>query len=305
MATTVRVRPGPFRSAKSREDFWTGLICLAPAVLVSLAFVAIPIAFSLYISFRKWSILLPAKPFVGLDNYSRLFNSSEFWQALRNTAIYTAGVVPAGAALSLGIALLLNRKMRGLYFYRTAFFMPVVTSTVAVAVVWMWLYSPQYGPINLVLRGLHLPAINWLMDPDRALLAVMIMSVWKNIGYHMVIFLAGLQGIPPDYYEAAGIDGAGRIASFRYITWPLLLPTTGFVLITNTIFSFLVFGPIYVMTGGGPMRSTTVIVYYIYQRAFEFREMGYASAVAWVLFVVMMVLTIVQFSFTRKGVGEQ
>ena len=289
------------RSVREREDFWTGLFCLTPAALISLVFVVIPIIYSLYLSFHEWSILIPDKPFVGLDNYRRLLHSEEFWQAMRNTVIYTVSVVIIGTALSLFIAVLLNRKLRLQSFYRTAYFMPVVTSTVAVAVVWTWIYNPQYGMMNYLLRLVKLPTCNWLVDPNWALPAIIIMSIWKNIGYNMVIFLAALQQIPQEYREAASIDGAGALDIFRHVTWPLLKPTTSFVLIMGTIFSFRVFGPVYVMTGGGPMRRTTVIVYHIYQRAFEFREMGYASAMSWVLFLVVLVLTLVQRKFTGRG----
>jgi multiple sugar transport system permease protein len=291
------------KSATAREDFWTGLLCLSPAALISFVFVVIPIAFSLYLSFHEWDLLRPNKPFVGLANYQKLFRSAEFWGSLRNTFFYTLSVVIIGSTLSLILAVLLNRKMRGLTFFRTAYFMPVVTSTVAISVVWTWIYNPQYGLMNALLSWLHLPVNNWLVDPRWAMPAVIIMSIWKNVGYHMVIFLAGLQDIPDVYYEAASIDGANAWQRFRHITWPLLRSTTGFVLITNTIFSFQVFGPVYVMTKGGPMRSTTVLVYLLYQRAFEFREMGYASAMAWVLFVIIMAFSLIQAKYTSKGVN--
>jgi len=301
-AKTVSKRGSRRRwSVRDREDFWTGLFCLTPAVTISLIFVVLPIIYSFYLSFHQWSILIADKPFVGLDNYRRLLKSTEFWNAMRNTGVYTVAVVTVGSALSLFIAVLLNRKLRFQAFYRTAYFMPVVTSTVAVAVVWTWIYNPQYGMMNYLLRLVKLPTCNWLVDPNWALPAVIIMSIWKNIGYHMVIFLAALQQIPQSYYEAASLDGAGRLDSFRYITWPLLKPTTSFVLVMNTIFSFRVFGPVYVMTGGGPMRRTTVIVYHIYQRAFEMREMGYASAMSWVLFAVILAMTLLQRRFTSKG----
>ncbi len=291
-------------SATKREDFWTGLICLTPTLLITLVFFILPVIFSFYLSFHHWNILKPDKPFVGLDNYRRMFATDEFWAALKNTVLYTIGVVPIGAMISLLLALLLNQKIRGLYFYRTAYFMPVITSTIVVAVVWTWIYNPYYGLINIVLKMFKLPQPGWLVDPEWALPAIIIMSIWKNMGYHMVIFLAGLQNIPQVYYEAAAIDGAGRLAQFRYITWPMLRPTTALVLMTSIIFSFQVFGPVYVMTGGGPMRRTTVLLYYIYQRGFEFKEMGYASAVAWVLFFIIFAVTLVQFRYSRRGVGE-
>ncbi len=291
-----------FKSAIRREDFWTGLLCLSPTLIIVAVFTLFPVLFSFYLSFHRWSILKPEKPFVGLDNYIRMFSTAEFWQALQNTVVYTVGVVGLETPLALLLALALSRKLRGLTFYRTAYFMPAVTSTIAIAVVWTWLYNPQYGLFNDFLRLLGLPEPGWLVDPVWALPAIIIMSIWKNVGYHMVIFVAGLQAIPDVYYEAASIDGANAWKRFWHITWPLLIPTTGFVLITNVIFSFQVFGPVYVMTRGGPMRSTTVIVYYLYQRAFEFREMGYASAVAWVLFLIILILTVIQFRYTRKGV---
>jgi len=283
-----------------REDFFTGIICLAPSLLVIAFFVVFPIIFSLYLSFHEWAILTPDKPFVGLDNFERMFSTPEFWQALKNTFLYTVGVVPFGAAASLALALLLNRTILGSGFFRTAFFLPVITSTIAIAVVWLWVYDDNIGLLNLILRGLGFQPVRWLTSSKTALLSMIIMNVWRNAGYHMVIFLAGLQSIPESLYEAATIDGVNTFQRFRYITWPLLVPTTVFVLITNTIFTFQVFGPIYVMTGGGPARSTSVIVYYLYQRAFEFQEMGYASAVAWSIFIILIGLTLFQLWLSRN-----
>lgn len=295
-ALSSRLRWG---STRAREDFWTGLLCLSPALLLSLVFVVVPLVYSLYLSLHEWSILLPERRPVGLDNYGRLLQSAEFWQAWRTTTAYTVGVVPAGSALSLLLALLLGRTLRGRTLYRAAYFMPVATSTVAAAVIWTWLFNSTYGPINSALRWLGLPAPAWLADPHWALPALIVMSIWRNTGYYTVIFMAGLQTIPEAYYEAARIDGAGGWSCFRHVTWPLLRPTTAFVLVSATIFSYLVFGPIYVMTGGGPMQSTTVVVYLLYQRAFEFREMGYASAMAWALFVPIALLSLIQFRLMR------
>lgn len=288
------------KRSSSWEDLWTGFVCLAPAFVVTTIFVVFPIGFTFYLSFHQWSILEPAKQFVGLANFRRMINSPEFGRALVVTLSYSLGTVPIGAAISLGLALLLNCKLRGLAFFRTAYFMPVVTSSVAVAIIWKWFYDPRYGLVNYLLRLMRLPTPGWLADPNWALLAIVIMSVWKNVGYYVVIFLAGLQAIPEPYYEAASLDSAGRLDKFRYITWPLLRPITGFVLITSTIFSFQAFASIYVMTGGGPMRSTTVLVYYLYERAFEFREMGYASAVAWLLFIIVFPLAVWQFRYVSR-----
>jgi multiple sugar transport system permease protein len=287
------------RSPLRRGDVYTGVICLLPSLAVIAVFVVFPIVFSLYLSFHKWAILTPEKPFVGLANYARMLASPEFWECLRNTFLYTAGVVPLGAAASLGLALLLDRTVAGSGFFRTAFFLPTITSIIAISVVWLWVYDDANGLANTLLRLVGLKPVRWLTSTRTSLLSLVIMTVWKNAGYHMVVFLAGLQAIPPSLHEAALIDGASPGQRFRYVTWPLLAPTTVFVLVTNTIFTFQVFGPIYVMTGGGPVRSTSVIVYYLYQRAFEFQEMGYASAVAWVIFVILIALTVLQMRLSR------
>ena len=288
------------RSPLRRGDVYTGIVCLLPSLAVVAVFVVFPIFFSLFLSFHKWAILTPEKPFVGLANFQRMFASPEFWQCLGNTFLYTAGVVPVGAAASLGLAVLLDRAVAGSGFFRTAFFLPTITSIIAIAVVWLWVYDDANGLFNTLLRALRLKPVRWLTSTRTSLLSLVIMTVWKNAGYHMVVFLAGLQAIPPSLAEAATIDGAGPGQRFRYVTWPLLAPTTVFVLVTNTIFTFQVFGPIYVMTGGGPVRSTSVIVYYLYQRAFEFQEMGYASAVAWGIFLILISLTVLQMRLSRR-----
>ncbi len=288
------------RSPLRRGDFYTGIVCLLPSLAVVAVFTVFPIFFSLFLSFHTWAILTPEKPFVGLANYQRMLATPEFWQCMKNTALYTLGVVPVGAAASLALALLLNRPVKGSGFFRTAFFLPTITSIIALSVVWLWVYDDANGLLNIALRAVGLKPVRWLTSTDTSLLSLVIMTVWKNAGYHMVVFLAGLQAIPETLYEAARIDGAGAGQRFRAVTWPLLAPTTAFVLVTNTIFTFQVFGPIYVMTGGGPVRSTSVVVYYLYQRAFEFQEMGYASAVAWVVFLVLIALTVVQMRISRK-----
>ncbi|MFQ5344050.1 MAG: carbohydrate ABC transporter permease [Anaerolineae bacterium] len=268
---------------------------LSPTILVVTVFVLVPIGLSLYLSFWRWPLIGPSRAFIGLANYGRLLHSPEFWNALRVTSLYTIGVVPLSTAASLALALLVDRPLRGLSIYRTAYFMPVVTSTVAAAIVWKWIYNPHVGLLNGLLRAVHLPPLGWLADPRWALPALVIMAVWKYAGYYMVMFLAGLQAIPREYAEAARIDGAGRLARFRHVTWPLLRPTTALVVITSTIFAFQVFGPVYVMTGGGPVRSTSVIVYHLYERAFGFQELGYASAIGWALFLIVFPLTVLQF----------
>ena len=298
--TPVGSRFGFLRSPLKREDFYTGLICLFPSVLLILVFTLYPIGYSLILSFHKWSILSPVKTFLGLGNYIRLFQSQDFWIVLKNSAIYTTGVVSVGAAASLGLAVLLDRKIAGAGFFRTAFFLPAITSTIALSIVWLWLYNADNGLFNIILRSLGLKPVPWLVSSKYALMSVMIMTVWTNAGYHMIILLGGLQSIPETYYEAATIDGASASQRFRYITWPLILPVLAFVLVTNTIFTFQAFGQIFTMTGGGPAQSTSLIMYFIYQRAFESQEMGYASAISWVVFLILIVLTLIQLRMQKK-----
>ena len=288
-------------SILKREDIKTGVICLLPSIIIVGVFIVYPIVFSQILSYHRWSILSPNKPFVGLGNYIRMFQTPDFWNSMKITFIYALGVVPFGAAASLGLAILLNRKVFMSGFFRTTFFLPVITSTIAISIVWLFIYDSNNGIFNLMLRSVGLNPIPWLTSSKYALFSIILMTIWKNAGYHMIILLAGLQAIPDSYYEAASIDGARPWQLFRYITWPMIIPTLIFVLITNTIFTFQSFGQIYTMTGGGPSKSTSVIVFYLYQRAFTFQEMGYASAVSWVIFLILLVLTILQLKFGKRN----
>ncbi|KAB2840916.1 MAG: sugar ABC transporter permease [Melioribacteraceae bacterium] len=237
--------------------------------------------------------------FVGLDNYIRLFSDPEFWSVLKNTLYYTLGTVPLNMVLSLSVAYLLNKQIAGKKILRTMFFAPVVISPVAAAVIWRWLYDPNFGIINYVLSLAGIDSINWLNDPDAAMFAVIIMGVWKTFGINMVLFAAGLQAIPEHYYEAAEIDGAGKLSKFWNITIPLLTPTTMFILIMSMIASLQVFDIVYVLTSGGPLGSTKVLVFYVYEHAFKFFEMGYASAISYVLFAILFIFTMLQFRFMK------
>jgi ABC-type sugar transport system permease subunit len=240
--------------------------------------------------------------FIGLDNYSRMLSSDEFWMVLKNTLIYTLGTIPLNMALSLLIAYVLNKKLKGKKFLRTAFFAPVVISPVAAAVIWRWLYDPNFGLLNYFIGLFGIGAINWLNDPTAAMFALIIMGVWKTLGVNMVLFSAGLQGIPESYYEAAQLDGAGRWAKFWHITVPMLSPTTFFIMIMSMIGSFQVFDIVYVLTSGGPLGSTKVLVFYIYEHAFKFFEMGYASAVSYFLFAILFIFTMLQVKYMRSKV---
>ena len=272
----------------------TALGFLSPSLIHLVVFIFTPIVFAAYLSTHRWDIVVPNTPFIGLGNFKEMLHDSTFWNALKNTLVYTLNV-PVGMAISLVVALMMNKRLRGLGFLRTLYFLPSVTSFVAIALVWMWIYHPTFGAANFLLNLVGLPSLQWLNSTQTAMLSVIIFSIWLGLGYQMVIFLAGLQGIPEELYDAARIDGTSNWKRFWHITLPLLKPTTFFILVTSLIASFQVFTSIYVMTAGGPVGSTDVIVYHIYQAAWEQLRMGYASAMSWVLFVIIMIVTWLQF----------
>ena len=274
---------------------------ILPSLIGFLAFLVGPIVVSLALSLYDWELLLPPR-FVAWANYQALLHDTRFREVVLNTAYYVVGVVPLNIVIALGLALWLNRRVRGVILYRSAFFVPVVTSTVAVSLIWMWMYSPGVGLVNTALRwvGVHGPI--WLGDTRWAMPALILLGVWKGFGYNMVVFLAGLQGIPASLHEAAAIDGATPRQRFRYVTLPLLSPTTFLAMVLTMISSFQVFESAYVMTGGGPVNATNTIVLYIYQNGFQYFKMGYASALAWGLFAVIFTLTLLQMKLQRTWV---
>ncbi|HEX2864650.1 MAG TPA: sugar ABC transporter permease [Deinococcales bacterium] len=307
-ATTVP-KSWPRKSLWAR--FWglwnekIGYLFILPSFAHLTLFLLVPLAFSLYLSFHDWNgPSFQNAPYIGLDNYNFMLGDFRFWNALKNSAYYTVLAVPLGMIVSLGMAVVMNLKLRGSYFFRTLFFMPVISSWVAVSVVWITLLDPNAGVLNYILSLVGLPGVNWLGDPRWAMIAIVIVATWKGAGFSMVIWLAGLQGVPRELYEAASIDGAGAWAQFRFITVPMLAPTTFFLLITGIIGSFQVFSPVYVMTKGGPLGATDVVVFRIYQRAFTEFKMGYASAQAWVLFAIIFVLTLLQLWYMRRNVNQ-
>ncbi len=273
-----------------------GWAFLAPSFAHLLLFSVGPILFALWLSFHEWSIVEPDRPFVGLANYAALLHDAPFWRAVRNTAAYVL-FVPVGMAVALALALLVDRQVPGVRLLRTVLFMPYITSFVAISLVWKWMFEPDFGLLNRMLGWFGVPPQPWLSAPETALPSLMLMSIWMYAGYMMVLFLAGLQNIPRSLYESARIDGADAWQRFTRITLPLLRPTTFFVLVTMVIFMFQVFTAIYVMTEGGPLHATDVIVYHIYRNAWEYLRMGYASAMAWVLFAMVFAITLVQFRF--------
>jgi multiple sugar transport system permease protein len=238
---------------------------------------------------------------VGLENYARLIGSGEFWNALRVTLVYAAGVTLTALLLGVGVAVLLNQPIRGRAFYRVLYFLPVITPTVATGVVWKYLFDPTQGVINRGLGGVGIVGPSWLSDPAWALAAVILVGIWKRVGFNMVVYLAALQSIPKTYYEAAAIDGASPWQQFRYITLPLLAPTTFFLVVTALIDAFQVFDLVYVMTAGGPLTATDVMGYYLYRYGFRYSELGFASAIAYVMFALIFVVTVLQFRFSRGG----
>lgn len=292
---------------RNRQIFW-GYVFLLPAILFIILIFAYPVIDTFRVSLYNWRLLSPFRPFVGIGNYVNLFGNERFLVALYNTFIYTIGVVPAELILGFSLAMALNRKdlpWKG--YFTTAYFIPVVTSIVAVAFVWRWLYEPSFGLINYLLGLVGLPQSKWLLDPKTALLSVMITSVWKALGNSMVIFLAGLRNIPREFYEAAEIDGASRSQVLRFITLPLINPTLVFLMITSFISSFQIFNQIVVMTGqyyeaGGPLDSTRVLVYHIYDVAFRSLRMGEAAAAAYVLFAIVLAATLIQFKLVERKV---
>lgn len=289
-----------FAPRLTNDELW-GYLFVTPQLIGLVAFVIFPIGFSLYLCFAKWNFI-DSPAWVGLANFRAVFEDDDFFLALENTFLIVAGIVPATVIVSLGLALLTNRDLLGLAIFKTGFFLPLITTSVAIAVVWYWLFAPNFGLINALLSVVDIEGPAWLIDPQWAKWAIIIMITWQGMGYYYLIFLAGLKQIPVEYYEAASIDGAGRIAQFRHITLPLLSPTMFFVIITLVISAVTVFDVAYVLTRGGPVKSTFTIVMYIYQRAFQYFRMGEAAVASWVLFLALFFVTFLQFRFSKRWV---
>ena len=279
-----------------------GYLFLAPDLLGTLVFSVGPVLAALALGFFAWDILSPPQ-FVGLGNYQALADDDVFREVLRNTTVFVLGSVPLRTVLALLLAIVLNQGIRGVAFFRGAFFLPTITSAVAAAVVWRWIYEPNFGLLNSFLYAIgvaHPPS--WLSSPIWAMPALILLAVWQGIGFQMVIFLAGLQGIPAHLYEAAAIDGANAWTRFRHITLPLISPTTFFVVVISIIGSYQVFDQAFILTEGGPGYATTTLVNYVYIYAFQYFKMGYASAIAWILFLIVFTLTVIQFVLQRRWV---
>lgn len=279
---------------------------LAPAVSVIALFFVVPVLAALVMSFTDFDIYALANldmlRFIGLRNYADLLDNPLFWKALGNTFYFVLIGGPLSVLVSLGAALLVNSRLaRFKSLFRTVYFLPVVTTLVAVAVIWRYFYHPRFGLLNYLLSLIGVDPIDWLGDPMWAMPAIILLAIWKNFGYNMLIFVAGLQNIPDQLYEAARIDGAGAIQAFRQITIPMLAPTTAFIVIITMIGYFQLFAEPYVMTQGGPLYSTFSIVMLMYDQGFRWWSMGYAAAIAFVLFLVILLATIVQLRIQRAA----
>lgn len=294
-------KPIPKRWKRTLKNNLTFYLFIAPWLIGFLALNLYPLLFSIYLSFTEWDIISPMQ-FVGFDNYRTiLFEDPLFWKSISVTAIYTLFAVPLGICVSLFIAILLNQRIRGLKIWRTIFYLPTLISGVSVSLIWTWIFNPDTGILNEMLRVVGIKGPMWIYDPFWVIPSLVIMSLW-GAGGNMMIFLAGLQSIPTELYEAAELDGASRWQSLRHITLPMLSPVLFFVLVLSLIGSFQTFTQAYVMTEGGPDNASLFYVLYLFRHAFEYFSMGYASALAWILFVIIMSFTIVLFRTQHRWV---
>lgn len=301
--TSVPATPQP-RARRRYRNATTAYLFILPGMALFLAWTVYPLVYSFIMSFTEWNLIKPSR-FIGLDNYVRALKDPVFWLALRNTLTYTLITVPGQMLLGFTAAMLLDQPLRARAFFRTLYYIPVVTSWVVVSLIFTYLYNGQAGLINWVLRdGLHLidKNINWLGEPFTANLAIATLGIWKGVGWTMVIFLAGLQSIPQEVYEAAAIDGANGWQRIRTITLPLIRQTTLFILVLLTIGGFQVFISVYVMTGGKPLHRTDVLLTYMYSNAFEFLDLGYGSALSYLFAVMVFALSMAQIRLLRRPV---
>ena len=294
-------------SKKARKDFFTGMGFILPSLLGFLIFTFIPVVISLCLSFTSWNFMegIEGIKFNGLANYIRLFSDEWFLNSYKNNIIFTAVTVPVLIALGLVMATIINKYIYGGGVVRTVIFIPYIASVVAVCTVWMVLLQPSYGPVNEFFRSIGIAnPPGWLADFKWSLPSIMIIYVWQQVGYYSIVFLAGLKGLPEDVYEAAKVDGASSIRQFFSLTVPLISPTTFFLTIMGIIGSFKVFDQISVLTQGGPGSSSSVMAYYVYRTAFDYFEMGYANTLAWALFVLVFIVTLVQWKMQAKFSNE-
>ena len=297
-ARTGTSQPGG-KAARSRHPGTVALLMLLPAAVLMITFLIIPIILTLGLAFTNARLISPEPAhFIGLDNFARLFQSDTFWASLRNTVVFAVVIVPIQSAVALGMAVLVNVKMRGVNFFRTVYFLPVVTSIVVVSMLWLFMYQPN-GLINSLLAKFGIQGPDWLGNPNTALFAIIVLSIWQACGMHMVIWLSGLQTIPGELYEAADLDGATKYQQFLHVTWPGLRQTRTFILITITIAAFSLFAQVNLMTQGGPLDATTTLVFQAVRVGFQQQQTGYASAISLVFFVLVLIVTMINRYLTR------
>jgi multiple sugar transport system permease protein len=304
IGSSPALAPAPLRERPSRlrrREALYGYLFILPNTLGLIVFFILPVLAAFVLGFVSWDLVRPPQ-WVGLANYTALIHDPLFWNGVEMTIYYTLVSVPVSITLSLLLAVAVNSGLRERNLYRIAYCMPSVSMPVALALVWKWIYDPQFGLLDSVLSTLGLPQPPWLDDPAWAMPALIIMAVWGSLGYNMIVFLAGLQGISQELYEAASIDGAGTMARFWRITVPLISPATFFVLIISMINSFQVFDQVYIMTQGGPGDATRVLGMLIYENAFQYFKMGYATAIAWALFALILVVTLLQIIGQKRWV---
>jgi ABC-type sugar transport system permease subunit len=288
-------------NSRQHRDRWIAYAFLLPNIIGFLLFMLGPIIASLVMSLFHWDIFT-APTFIDWDNFSEIFSRrSGFWMYLQNTIFFSLSV-PLGLVLALFLALILNQPLRGMSIFKTVYFLPVVSSAIAVAIIWQWLLNKDFGILNAVLIKLGFSAVDWLGSPLMAKISIVLMTVWKGLGYNILIYLAALQSIPDELYEAAHLDGAASWRRFLHITLPLLGPAHLFLFITGFIATFQLFGPIYVMTQGGPLKGTWSLVYEIWWKAFREFRMGYAAALSWILFAIIFVVTLVQWRYAERKI---
>lgn len=295
------VSPPLRRFSKALQQYGSWYLFMAPAFILFLIFHLGIWVFLVALSFSNWS-LLGEPSWAGFDNYVRLTQDPVLFKSFKNTIVYALMFVVPLAGFSLGLAMLVNQKIRGISFFRAAYFLPVVTSISVLAIIWSWLLIPRpTGPLNYLIGFANIPPQDWLVNPNLALPVLTVMTLWTRMGYFMLLWLAGLQAIPPQMYEAAEIDGANKWNLFWHITLPLLKPTSVFIVIISTIEAFRMFGPVFILTGGGPNNATTTLVYYVWQTAFARFDMGYAAAVSILLFVMILIVAIIQRRYLGWG----
>ena len=292
----------PTLKKTERREALAGALMVSPSVILLIVFFFIPVGLAFLLAFTNARLISPSISFVGLDNFTRLFQDPLFWKSLRNTLYFAVVVVPLQSGFALLLALLVNVRIRGTNFFRTLYFVPVVTSIVVVSILWQFMYQPD-GLINNVLQSVSFNVIqgtDWLNNPGTAMPAIMFMSIWQAVGFHMVIWLSGLQTIAPELYEAADIDGAGPWEKFRYVTWPGLRNTRTFILVTITIAALSLFAQVKIMTNGGPLDATTTVVFQAVRIGYQQQQTAYASAISLVFFLLVLTVSLVQRYFTRE-----